>query len=512
MAVTKSRRGVRSSGLRPCLRMLALAVGLAACVGGRAEQPDADGMSETRKTVHGQPQPDRRGELEPVVSYTPTCKSAGVRECLSGTEVQALEAFDGKLYAGTTNWEETLAGVWPRTSAQINVLTSQDGSWRRTPDLPGSPKCAPGTAPWEQVNDLVGVRFASQGTTADHLFAGVLANEDGACPGLHASVFSLDARGEQWINTGLDARLDVFYGAINSEVRYVETYSDGTADCPTDRSCVFAFVGPRTGALGPSVWRGVYDPADTECQVICWDAAPEVVMDGIQGPPARRIISSASGDAGLFFGTTAVGSGRCRDGNNPGECNRAALMERVGPRAWEPVWLGAPVKDGGPDQVRGVASWEYEDGARSVWIVTAPVGTVYRIDTSAGTRSAPVTERTLGEFLPESCNARMLPYQLYVHSPDTNPELMVASQSCGYTPRDGFARIFHRPVARDGAWEVDNMPAVKSVGPDRSNEAAVRCIESSPFDSRDVYFGTTDMNNTPGSLTARVYQLAVQFE
>jgi hypothetical protein len=106
----------------------------------------------------------------------------------------------------------------------------------------------------------------------------------------------------------------------------------------------------------------------------------------------------------------------------------------------------------------------------------------------------------------------MLPYQLYVHqrgSADTNPELLVASEACGYTPRDSFARIFHRPIARDGAWGVVNMPTVTSVGADRSNEAAVRWIETSPFDRKDVYFGTTDMNSTPGSLTARVYQLAV---
>lgn len=521
MAVTKSRRGGPGSILRPCLSALALAVGLAACVGGRAEQPDADGTRDARMMVQGQPVPDPHREFRPVASYAPTCTSAGGQECLSGTEVQALEAFDGKLYAGTTNWEETLVGIWPSTSAQINLLASEGGTWQRTPDLPGSPKCAPGNAPWEQVNDLRGARFASQGATAKHLFAGVLANEDGACPGLHASVFSLDALGEQWINTGLDARLDAFYGPINSEVRYVETYSDRTADCPTDRPCVFAFVGPRSGTVGPSVWRGLYDFADTECDVICWDAGPEVVMDGIDGPPARRIISSASGDAGLFVGTTAVGNGRCRDGNNPDECNRAALMERVGPRTWEPAWLGVPVKDGGPDQVRGIASWEYEDGARSLWIVTAPAGAVYRIDISAGpmgtsaaTRSAPVAERTLGAFLPESCNARMLPYQLYIHqrdAADMHPELMVASQACGYTPTDGFARIFHRPVARDGAWGVVDMPTVKSVGSDRSNEAAVRCIETSPFDSKDVYFGTTDMNNTRGSLTARVYQLAVPF-
>jgi hypothetical protein len=492
--------------------VLALALGLGACVGGGTEQPNGDGTDDTRSMVDGPARPDQQGELQPVVSYAPTCTSAAEQGCLSGTEVQALEAFDGKLYAGTTNWEETLAGVWPSTSAQINVLASQDGTWRRTPDLPGSPKCAPGNAPWEQVNDLHGATFASQGTTTERLLAGVLANEDGACPGLQASVFSLDALGQEWVNTGLDTRLEKLYGAIYTEVRYLKTFSDGTAECRADRPCVFAFVGPRSGTIGPSVWRGTYDPAATTCDVICWDSRPEVVMDGVHAPLAARIVSSTSGETGLYFGTAALGSRRCRGKGE--ECNRAALMERVGPNAWKPAWLGSPVTDGGPDQVRGIASWEYQNGARSLWFVTAPVGTVYRIDTTGGTRSDPVAESTLGEFLPESCNARMLPYQLYVHqrgSTDMNPELLVASEACGYTPRDSFARIFHRPVARDGAWGVVTMPTVTSVGADRSNEASVRWIETSPFDSKDVYFGTTDMNTTPGSLTARVYQLAVPF-
>jgi hypothetical protein len=515
MAITKGRCGGRIAVHGFCLTLLVLTVGVSACAGGGAAQPDGAGTGDPRPTGVGPSRPDQQGELQPVVSYAPTCTSAGEQGCLSGTEVQALEAFDGKLYVGTTNWEETLASVWPRTSAQINVLASQDGTWQRTPGLPGSPKCAPGNAPWEQVNDLHGAKFAWQGTTAKRLFAGVLANEDGACPGLQASVFYLDARGQKWINTGLDTRLEKMYGSVNSEVRYVETFSDGTTDCPAGRPCVFAFVGPRSGTIGPSVWRGIYDPADTACDLICWDSGPELVMDGIHGPPAARIVSSATGETGLYFGTTALGLARCGADSKGEDCNRAALMERVGPQAWEPAWLGSPARDGGPDQVRGIASWEYGDGAHALWFVTGPVGTVYRMDTTGGTRSAPVAERTLGEFLPESCNARMLPYQLYVHqrgSADMNPELLVASEACGHTPRDSFARIFHRPIALEGAWGVVTIPTVTSVGADRSNEAAVRWIETSPFDRKDVYFGTTDMNSTPGSLTARVYQLADPFE
>src|SRR3989338_98060 len=50
-----------------------------------------------------------------------------------------------------------------------------------------------------------------------------------ALPNVPLSVFYLDARGQSWINTGLDARLETFYGAMQTEVRYMETFSDGSA-------------------------------------------------------------------------------------------------------------------------------------------------------------------------------------------------------------------------------------------------------------------------------------------
>jgi hypothetical protein len=495
------------------LSVLMLVVGLGACFGGDASPAGGDGTGTISTMVDRAPRPDRRGKPEPEISYVPTCTRARVHRCLSGTEVQALETFDGKLYAGTTNWMETVAAIWPATSAQINVLASEDGKWRRTPSLPWSPSCARGTAPWEQVNDLHGASFSWRGTVVERLFASVLANEDGSCPGLHGTVFYLDTRQKRWVSTGLDARLGEFYGAINSEVRYVETFSDGTAACPTRRPCVFAFVGPRSGTLGPTAWRGVYSPANTRCDLICWDPEPEVVMDGIQAPSARRIVSSTSGAAGLYLGTVATEGRRCLlDGVVV--CQRAALMQRVAPKVWEAVWVGRPVDDGGPDQVRGITSWTYADGRYSLWFVTTPRGTVFRIDAKAAARSAPRAEISLGELLPESCNARMLPYQLHVHQrapADKGAEVLVASQTCGFTPRDSFARIFHRPVGRRGTWRVMNMPTLTDVGADRSNEASVRWIETSPFDRNDIYFGTTDMNNTPGSLSARVYELAARF-
>ncbi|HEX7133430.1 MAG TPA: hypothetical protein VF228_12695 [Iamia sp.] len=440
----------------------------------------------------------------------PTCTADAEPGCLSGTEVQALEAFDGKLYAGTTSWEETLSSVWPRTSAQVNVLSSEDGAWERTPDLPGSPSCASGIAPWEQVNDLQAATFTVQGETSEHLFASVLANEDGGCPGLQATVFHLDEAGGRWVDTGLGSRLATVYGDVPTEVRYIEAFADGTADCPTERPCLFAFVGPRGGTAGPSAWRATYDPADDGCRLLCWDAEPEVVMGRDGAPPAARIVSSAGGPDGLLFGTTAAGIGRCPGLDEDAGCNRAALMRRAERGIWEPAWLGTPVRDGGPEHVRGIASWAGDDGTSSTWFVTAPDGIVHRTDATGRSPEPAIEEITLGTLLPEACGERMLPYQLYIQEHDGgegSPRLLAASQSCASSPPDVIGRIFHRPVTTSDSWAVVDLPTIAQVGDDRANEAAIRCIETSPFDDEDLYVGTTDMNSTPASLTARIYRV-----
>jgi hypothetical protein len=93
MTITNGRCGSRSWVHGLCLTALALAVGLGGCAGGGAEQPDGDGAGDTRPMLVGPSRPDEQGELRPVVSYAPTCTSSGVQGCLSGTEVQALEAY-----------------------------------------------------------------------------------------------------------------------------------------------------------------------------------------------------------------------------------------------------------------------------------------------------------------------------------------------------------------------------------------------------------------------------------
>ena len=242
-----------------------------------------------------------------ALSYKPNCSNVYSDSCLSGTEIQALESFKCKLYVGTTNWGETNASIWPKTSAQINVLATEGGEWQRTPDLPLPAGCKQGYGGWEQINDLHTATFTANGLTATHLFTGPLINEDGECPGVHASVFYLNDASTTWVDTGLTTQLQNFYGSMNSEVRYFETFSDNTEACREDRPCVFAFVGPRDSASGtkfPTVWRGVYAPDNKACNLICWDNNPEVHFNGIEAPIASRIVTSYAGKAGLYVGTS----------------------------------------------------------------------------------------------------------------------------------------------------------------------------------------------------------------
>ncbi len=460
----------------------------------------------------------RRG---PVASYAPTCTSQCRPSCLSGTEVQALEEHGGALYAGLTSWGETLACVWPGASAQINYLPAEAAAWRRAPDLPPSARCAPGIAPWEQVNDLQSAVFGGGAQSARHLFASVLANEDGRCPGLHSTVFHLDEGNRRWVNTRLDEALESLYGPVNSEVRYLETFSDGTPECPAGRPCVFAFVNPRQAMArrsnGPTVWRGRYDPANPACSLICWDAKPEANLDGLGAPVAQRIVSSFAGRDRLTFGTAARGGAGCADPAAP-SCARAALFDRLSPGRWAPVWQGAPADRPGADsEVRGINGWDYPDGRSSLWFLTLPGGGIQRVDSTAkGVRAGPVKEVTLVDLIPETPCSGLYAYQLYLHrrgETDANPVLAVASESCSSVPENSFGRIFYRFVSKCPEWRILDMRSIKNdPSTPRVNEASVRWLQRSPFDGRDLFFGTTDMNSGSASLTARIYRLPRPFE
>ncbi len=494
--------------MRPLAAMLAT---LSGCTGSYApaHEPGAGGKSDQLC-----PSSDPECAREIVASYVPSCKpGCPDPACTSGTEIQTMTSFRGQLYAGTTQWMESETCIYPgSSSAQVLRLSSASGTWTAMPPLPEvHGLCDSGQAAWEQVNHLVVARFERQpdGT----LLASTMPNEDGGCPGLQGTVFYLDERGD-WVDTELGARLAGFYGDAQSEVRYMAVYADGTAACPADRPCVFAFVNRRKSwEHGPSVWRGRYDPSDPACRLICWDGAPEVELEGGSQPIAARIVSAfASGSQGIYFGTSVdkMKRGDCTVPSS-NACPRAALFARDSAGHWAAIWRGRPHDRPGADlAVRGIAGWDAADAAPALWWVTIPRGNVYRIDGAADGAAEVVHEARLMDLMPTPCSA-VYPYQLYLHQPSPSdvPSLVVASQTCTANPRNSFARLLTRPIGACADWTVTEL---REIANDRStervNESSIRWIETSPFDPSDLFLGTTDMNSGSGSLTARIYRTA----
>ncbi len=461
--------------------------------------------------------------IGPQLVYAPTCTDRCEPGCLAGTEVQALAPFDGRLYVGTSLWKETLACIHPARSAQVLAL-SPDGRWEAAtgagsdPSLPGA--CAdgagaaqPGIAAWEQVNHLIVAPLLRGAQIRPSLVAAVTPTGGQLCPGTQGTALYL--AGDRWRETGLGAVLTARHGpGVQFEVRYLASHSDATADCPPDASCLFAAVNPRgRGPASPEVWRaracaGGDGP-------LCWDGAPELALDGASAPLTRRIVAvHDGGSAGLFIGGSVdnFGGGDCRD---PGSdrCARAVLVRRSpATETWTTTWR-APV--GADLAVRGIQGWTDPDGKISLWWVTLPLGTMYRLDWRQGEAPAgqPTVEQQLVALTPCS---KLYPYQIHRFDPPPtgDPILLVASQSC-HIPRDGrdnsHARIFWRNM-RSNRWSVIDVPSIVKTEDHGPNQGAVRWIATSPFDGRDVLFGTTDMNSKPGSLTARVYRLPAPFE
>jgi len=431
-----------------------------------------------------------------TLSYQPTCRPH--TSCLAGTEIQALETFDGRLYAGTTNWMETNERVWPRTSAQVLALDKPEGAWRALAPLPDpQKKCKPGVAPWEQVNDLQRVSYGA--TSKSALLVSTMPNEDGGCPSLQGTVFYLGPD-QKWIDTGLGNKLMPYYGSLQSETRYVVSHVDSSGECTASKPCVFAFVGPRgkrTAGIGATVWRGRIDPQ--KCSLICWDSSPEAELNGAKLPNARRILSAYSaGDKGVFIGTGLTQS--------PAPKERVALLQRNAHGVWKPIWKGGTPT--GEREVRGIVGWTSPAGQFSLWFVTNPLGSVYRSDLKNGRLTAPKREVRLVDVPNQRCTD-VYGYQLYLHGTD-NPVLAFASQSCPGKQRT--ARIFYRHLESCTKWRSLELPNLRDPPTNgRVNETALRWFERSPWDPNDIYVGTTDMNSGPGSLTARIYRLTRPF-
>lgn len=459
-------------------------------------------------------------------SYLPTCQpGCPDAPCLGGTEVQAMETMDGRLFAGLTSWMETEACVWPGTSAQVIVLESESGEWQLTPPVPSpSGSCPDGIAPWEQINHLQVASGLLDGSPVSRLFVATLPNEDHGCTGLTGSVLFLDEEAETWVDTGFGARASEYYGEVAAEIRYLALHGDGSAQCPTEQPCLFAFANPRDASSpfrGPTVWRGTVEPANPDCQGVCWPDQPELDLNGVDAPMAIRTVSAFSfGENGLFIGTAATAGGApremldlldidCTDPRANG-CLHSVLMRRAPDGTWTTIWHGPPGQQHVDHEIRGINGWAYPDGSISVWFVTLNDGNIYRID-SDGTSAQPAeAEFQLLEASGDDCEG-FYGYQIHLHhqdEADTNPALVVASLGCYRgRERDPAGRVYYRFVDRCTNWAEARFENITDGSTNAAKEHAIRWLESSPWDANDLYFGTTDMWMNPGTLAARIYHV-----
>jgi len=439
--------------------------------------------------------------------FAPTCEAGCPGNCTTGTEVQALAAFDGAMWAGLTSWQETLDCAWPGRSAPILRQRSPDGPFEPGPGLPEDPSCP--VASWEQINDLHSLQVAGR----EHLLAASFPNEDD-CPGVTGSVFWLGDRGQSWTDTGLGDVLRDHYAGAPTEVRYVDTLIDDASDCGEQAPCVLALAGPRAivqrdeTVVGPAVFLG---RTGKDCSTVCWESAPERSFDGVESPLALRVTTIVSDpDSGVVVGSSNNGlqstfpelaqrvDELCADPNGP-LCPRATAVRRLAGGQWVEVYRAAAANvPGAETEIRG-AQFAEVDGEPSLFLLTHPRGDVHRLVDGEVVETVSLRD----EVASQPCST-FYGYQLHLD----DQVLRVASQSCQAPRSERRARLFERDLARPGdPWRSVELPEIEEIPNGPPSETAIRWIESSPFRPDELYLGTTDMNGSPGSLTARIFRL-----
>ncbi len=484
----------------------------------------------------------------------------------AGTETQALETFDGTLFAGMSNWMESDPAVYPAASAQVLRRQSLLGPWAPAPTLsytcPSAPAAGPMAGVWEQVNDLQALTVMD-GAGAPHaaLLAATMPNMGltAACPELVGTVYVGQGSGAAFAWSPLAATphlgtlLQGYYNAPghSAEVRYlaVSTVMDG---CSVANPCVFAAVGaerdealppptpptdctPPATAITPTVWRATSAVVGGVVQ-LTWDATPLLKLDGCQAQVASRIVSMVPDPYGGVLVGTAIPKDQpaCQDPTSL-LCPRASLY-RIDPDGTiTRRWVGsAPVAPGAtppqPVEVRGIASVSTPGGVHT-WFFTQPNGRMRRFDPGATT---PVLEALGGASQPPAGCAGFYGYQI-LHMPAVAGNvsaLLVAAEGC--QSAGGHAVGFYRrldatnpTLAADENWLPFELPSIvdrADVNPPPSapppgaiqshkvREDALRWLHVPPTPSCDLWVGTGDMNSRWGnSRTAGVYRVVNPF-
>lgn len=242
---------------------------------------------------------------------------------LGGTEVRALAAFDGKMFAGNGFWNETLDGTEdPNHGAQVLVLDKADGLWRLDHEF----HLADGKTP-----ELLGLSFLEPVTFTTDYRGSKLKSDYRVLTtgGFGRQTLYLRESGKAgWIDTALDAdALKVGETPFGVETRC----ATGHVDSKTGVS--YVFVGITSGGIR----KGAFDPSLPG--KIRWDEKAEYTGDG-------RAMGMADCNGVLYasFGDKLL---RRIDGSEPG---------------WEVVFTDDPGNRTGGSAVRRAAFVSSPDG------------------------------------------------------------------------------------------------------------------------------------------------------
>ena len=448
---------------------------------------------------------------------------------LGATEVRDLVAYQGRLYAGLGQWmdDPTRVGASgppdPAMPAQVIVLESPDGEWRREVWFPERGEdgsylyFAPGELARLEIAD--GVELLAVGLWRRSGFTTVLIKHP---------------KTGRWVDTGFGevfrrflADRELKDGAL-AEVRALYTYTDSV----TGTTAVFLGAGVPTrfgtpGAVdsdvvldtlpvGPTIWKGVYDAERPG--LIRWDKQPEANLNGTEFPIASRVMAFAATDQGLLSGTSAQIAGVAS-----GRQSAYVIRRRDGPK---PRWevLVAP-KRLNSIAVRAMRQIPEGEGEGGVLLALEGSGKLLRFvseqDALHLEQDMAAWYRTVKRY-----DARyVLPYQLetYRLSQDAaGPiRLFVGASALTKSPKRPF-RTDPRGIdlftyeggywwrTGSGQWRMGEV-----VDPDRSpmpRLVATRAFAPSPFPEergKVVYLGFYDCYFFPAHNTARIMRVPV---
>lgn len=206
---------------------------------------------------------------------------------MGGVEIDALAAFDGRIFAGSSYRKNTQEGSPDPEppGAQVLVLDAPDGRWRVDFEVPREEA---GNAPRMIFLDLVRFETDHNGRALDppvEMLASVSGNGE----------VYLREKGEpgRWFATGIRELVQSVAGPEQRpDARSVASYRDRITGIS------HLFVGTGVGRSGPGggIYRGAYDPSLPG--LIAW--SPEREIEIPDDRPNPRVMGFTTTDGGLY--------------------------------------------------------------------------------------------------------------------------------------------------------------------------------------------------------------------